>query len=83
MPDYKFTGNYPRVMAGLIQGVNALVCGDNAPYHSTVLCLPGDTLHTDKAYEHAELTPLEDTPPDAVTVTPDQPDTTTDKENLE
>lgn len=92
MSDYKFTGENPRIMTGLVQGVNALVSGETAsPYGSTVLCLRGDTLHTDAPYNHAELVPLEDTPPfdsgaelppgsGVVTNDTGTPETLTDKE---
>lgn len=63
MPDYKFTGDFPRVMSGLRQGVNALVSGMYAfPYGSTVVCLPGDTIHTDDPYPHAELAEVDGEP---------------------
>jgi hypothetical protein len=59
MPDYHFTGAYPRVLAGLSQGVNALILPtDRAtpPYGSTIEASPGDAVHTDEPYVHPELT---------------------------
>jgi hypothetical protein len=62
VPDYKFTGDDPRIMIGLIQGVNALSSNNQTPYGSTVVCRPGGTLHTDEPYPHAELVQLEGEP---------------------
>ncbi|GGH93748.1 hypothetical protein ACFFGR_09175 [Arthrobacter liuii] len=58
MSDYLFTGAYPRVLAGLSQGVNALLTpadGDAPPYGSTVEAAHGDHVHTDEPYLHPEL----------------------------
>lgn len=58
MPDYHFTGAYPRVLTGLSQGVNALLLpaeGDAPPYGATLEARTGDAIHTDEPYEHPEL----------------------------
>lgn len=65
MPDYNFTGAYPRVLAGLSQGVNAAVLYSSAglpPYGSTIEAYPGDAIRTDEPYVHPELAEVE---PDA------------------
>jgi hypothetical protein len=59
MTDYHFTGAYPRVLAGLSQGVNALILPadrETPPYGSTIEAHPGDALQTDEPYIHPELT---------------------------
>lgn len=58
MPDYHFTGAYPRVLAGLSQGVNALITpagGEAPPRGATIEAFPGDAVHTDEPYLHPEL----------------------------
>ena len=59
MTDYHFTGAYPRVLAGLSQGVNALILPadrDAPPYGATIEAHPGDSVQTDEPYPHPELT---------------------------
>lgn len=63
MTEYHFTGAYPRVLAGLSQGVNAWLtpaAGDAPPYGSTLEACPGDLISTDEPYEHPELTEASD-----------------------
>jgi|GEM_PF-4946944 len=58
MTDYHFTGAYPRVLAGLSQGVNALILPadrDTPPYGATLEAWPGDSVQTDEPYIHPEL----------------------------
>lgn len=58
MPDYHFTGAYPRVLTGLSQGVNALLLPadrDAPPYGATLEARPGDSVQTDAPYAHPEL----------------------------
>lgn len=58
MPEYTFTGAYPRVLAGLSQGVNALLLPTDSPappYGSTIEAAPGDAVQTDEPYAHPEL----------------------------
>lgn len=64
MPDYKYTGDVPRIMNGLIQGHNATVSDGDwfTPDGSTVVCSPGALLHTDEPYPHAELAELDGEP---------------------
>lgn len=65
MPDYHFTGAYPRVLTGLSQGVNALLLpaeGDAPPYGATIEARTGDAIHTDEPYEHPELEAVEGEP---------------------
>jgi hypothetical protein len=68
LPDYHFTGAYPRVLTGLSQGVNAWLTpteGEAPPAGSTIEAAPGDALHTNEPYPHAELTeaaPVADVP---------------------
>lgn len=80
MPDYLFTGGYPRALFGLTEGVNAHL--DGAAYGATIEPSPGDVVHTDEAFDHAELELIdepaepEDGPvavePEAVTLTADE-----------
>ena len=59
MHEYHFTGAYPRVLAGLSQGVNALILPADRPtppYGSTIEAAPGDSVQTDEPYDHPELT---------------------------
>lgn len=66
MPEYHFTGTYPRVLAGLSQGVNALLLPtgrDTPPYGSTIEAAPGDSLQTDEPYGHPELEEVEPAAP--------------------
>jgi hypothetical protein len=63
MPDYNFTGAYPRVLTGLSQGVNALILPtdrDTPPYGSTIEAFPGDSVQTNEPYAHAELAEVEE-----------------------
>jgi hypothetical protein len=65
MHEYHFTGAYPRVLAGLSQGVNALILPADRPtppYGSTIEAAPGDSVQTDEPYDHAELTGVEPEP---------------------
>jgi hypothetical protein len=65
MTDYHFTGAYPRVLAGLSQGVNALILPadrDAPPYGSTIEAHPGDAIQTDEPYIHPELEEVEPEP---------------------
>lgn len=58
MPEYTFTGAYPRVLAGLSQGVNASLTaavGESTVWGSTLEAAPGDHVRTDEPYDHAEL----------------------------
>lgn len=69
MPEYTFTGAYPRVLAGLSQGVNAEVLYSSAgipPYGSTVEAYPGDGIRTKEPYAHPELAEVEAAPQFAV-----------------
>jgi hypothetical protein len=59
MHEYHFTGAYPRVLAGLSQGINALILPaerPTPPYGSTIEAAPGDAVQTDEPYDHPELT---------------------------
>jgi len=63
MHEYHFTGAYPRVLAGLSQGVNALILPADRPtppYGSTIEAAPGDSVQTDEPYDHAELAEASD-----------------------
>ena len=65
MPEYHFTGAYPRVLAGLSQGVNATLLtdvGHEPPHGSTIEAHPGDTIHTDDTYAHPELEEVTEQP---------------------
>ncbi|WP_284984297.1 hypothetical protein [Arthrobacter sp. efr-133-TYG-118] len=62
MTDYHFIGAFPRVLAGLSQGVNALILPvdrDAPPYGSTIEARPGDVIQTDAPYVHPELAEVE------------------------
>lgn len=81
MPEYTFTGAYPRVLAGLSQGVNASItpaAGEPPVHGATLEASPGDTVHTDEAYPHPELeevaggiVPPSDPPRDTIPATLD------------
>lgn len=58
MPEYHFTGAYPRVLAGLSQGVNAWQT-PTPPYGATIEAFPGDAIRTDAPYDHPELEEVE------------------------
>lgn len=65
MPEYTFTGAYPRVLAGLSQGVNASItpaAGEPPVHGATLEASPGDAVRTDEAYPHPELTEVEPEP---------------------
>jgi hypothetical protein len=65
MTEYHFTGAYPRVLAGLSQGVNAALltdAGNEPPYGATLEASPGDAVRTDEPYDHPELTEVEPEP---------------------
>lgn len=65
MTDYHFTGAYPRVLAGLSQGVNATLTpavGEPPVHGSTLEASPGDAVRTDEPYIHPELTEVEPEP---------------------
>lgn len=77
MPEYTFTGAYPRVLTGLSQCVNAWhypASGDPStiPYGSTIEAHPGDSVRTDEPYVHPELTEVEPAAPDTIPVPADQ-----------
>lgn len=75
MPEYTFTGAYPRVLAGLSQGVNASItpaAGEPPVHGATLEAAPGDAVHTDEPYPHPELTEVESTPAPAEPVVPIQ-----------
>lgn len=60
MAEYLFTGEHPRLMFGLIQGVNAWhypESGDPSQlaHGQTVVLEHGDSVKTDDEYPHAEL----------------------------
>ncbi|WP_427130309.1 hypothetical protein [Pseudarthrobacter sp. S9] len=66
MPQYHFTGIYPRVLIGLSQGVNADLtpAEGEAPVHGvTIEARPGDVVRTDEPYEHPELAEAPVDPP--------------------
>ncbi len=73
MTDYHFTGAYPRVLTGLIQGVNALILPTDRgapPYGSTIEAHPGDAIQTDEPYDHPELEESELDAPESPVVVP-------------
>lgn len=79
MAEFKFTGTSPRLMFGLIQGVNATVrpATPDAPELSdgqTVVLFPGDNVTIDIEYDHAEL--AEVAPPETPPATTPKPTTT-------
>lgn len=59
-PNYTFTGEYPRIMTGLSEGINAHVNpADGRPQlviGQTIILEPGDALVTAEPYPHPELT---------------------------
>lgn len=58
-PSYTFTGEYPRIMTGLIEGVNAEVTpAEGRPalvLGQTVVLETGDSLVSSEEYPHPEL----------------------------
>lgn len=67
MTDYHFTGAYPRVLAGLSQGVNALILPADRPappYGATIEAFPGDAVQTDEPYDHPELAEVAEVAPE-------------------
>jgi hypothetical protein len=72
MADYVFTGAYPRLLFGLIQGVNAWhspASGDPSEltHGQTVIAEPGDSVRTTNEYLNAELSAVEEAEPAPVT----------------
>ncbi len=77
MATYTFTGSEPRIMFGLSEGVNAWTTpADGEPSRlvdgQTVVLHPGDTVKTDKDFDHAELALVTE-------ASPAKPSTTTPK----
>lgn len=76
MPDYHFTGAFPRLLAGLSQGVNAWLSPadeDVPPYGSTIEAHTGDALHTSEPYQHPELEEVESDPVTEPAAAPAEP----------
>lgn len=69
MTDYHFTGAYPRLLAGLSQGVNAWLLDDpEPPYGSTIEAQRGNVIRTNEPYPHPELDEVSNIPDDAAPV---------------
>jgi hypothetical protein len=63
MPKYKFTGDTPKFLLGLSEGVTAHTerPEDGLPVGpGTVVAYPGDVITTDEPYPHPELELVED-----------------------
>lgn len=76
MPEYHFTGTYPRVLAGLSQGVNATITpahGEPPVHGATIEAAHGDAVRTDEPYTHPELEEVEQAAPAAEPAAPAEP----------